>query len=82
MLYICGMSVKKTMTELGRISTEEFKRAKKLPAILVLDDVRSMQNVGSVFRTADSFLLEAIYLCGYTPQTSTSRYTKNSLRCY
>jgi len=54
------------MDELNRMSAEEFKKAEKLPIILVLDNVRSMNNVGSVFRTADAFLLEAIYLCGVT----------------
>ena len=52
------------ITELNRISTEEFKEAKKLPLIVVLDNVRSQYNVGSVFRTSDAFRVEAIYLCG------------------
>lgn len=52
------------ITELNRISTEEFKEAKKLPLIVVLDNVRSQFNVGSVFRTSDAFRVEAIYLCG------------------
>lgn len=59
---------KKLMDELGRKSVHEFHAAQKLPLVIVLDEVRSMHNVGSVFRTADSFLIEAIYLCGYTPQ--------------
>lgn len=59
---------KKLMDELGRKSVYEFHAAQKLPLVIVLDEVRSMHNVGSVFRTADSFLIEAIYLCGYTPQ--------------
>ena len=52
--------------ELKRKTIEEFKKAKKTPLIIVLDNVRSSYNVGSVFRTADSFLIEAIYLCGIT----------------
>ncbi len=52
--------------ELDRKSLEEFKEAKKTPIIVVLDNVRSLLNVGSVFRTADAFLVEAIYLCGIT----------------
>lgn len=56
------------MDDLGRMSVEEFKQAEKLPVIAVLDNVRSMNNVGSVFRTADAFLIEAIHLCGYTPR--------------
>lgn len=52
--------------ELKRKTIEEFKEAQKTPLIIVLDNVRSAYNVGSVFRTADSFLIEAIYLCGIT----------------
>jgi 23S rRNA (guanosine2251-2'-O)-methyltransferase len=53
--------------ELGRLSAGEFKRAAKTPVVIVLDDIRSAYNVGSVFRTADAFLIEAIFLCGFTP---------------
>ena len=56
------------MDGLNRKSVDEFKTADKFPVVVVLDNVRSMHNVGSVFRTADGFLLEAIYLCGYTPK--------------
>ena len=59
---------KLSMEDLGRMSMEEFKEAPKNPIVVVLDNVRSMHNVGSIFRTADAFLLEAIYLCGYTPR--------------
>ena len=52
--------------ELHRKSVDEFKQAAKTPIIIVLDNVRSLNNVGSVFRTADAFLVEAIYLCGIT----------------
>lgn len=62
------MMEKKTMAELNRKSQREYQDAVKIPLKVVLDEVRSMHNVGSVFRTADSFLLEGIYLCGYTPQ--------------
>ena len=54
------------MDELNRKSVEEFKRSDKTPVIAVLENIRSAYNVGSVFRTADAFLLEAIYLTGYT----------------
>ena len=54
------------ITELNRISIEEFKEADKLPLVVVLDDIRSLHNIGSVFRTADAFLIECIYLCGIT----------------
>ena len=52
--------------ELGRISVDEFKQAKKTPIIVVLDNIRSLNNIGSVFRTSDAFLIEKIYLCGFT----------------
>ncbi len=52
--------------ELGRLPVEAFRRSEKSPVILVLDDVRSLNNVGSVFRTADAFRVEKIYLCGIT----------------
>ncbi|HWB64484.1 MAG TPA: TrmH family RNA methyltransferase, partial [Chitinophagales bacterium] len=54
--------------ELGRLSTDEFRQSAKAPLVLVLDNVRSHLNVGSVFRTADAFLLEGICLCGITGQ--------------
>ena len=57
---------KLSMDELNRKSVEEFKESEKLPIIVVLENIRSAYNVGSVFRTADAFLLEAIYICGYT----------------
>lgn len=59
---------KLSMDELNRKTVDEFKGSAKIPVIVVLDNIRSMHNVGSVFRTADAFLLHAIYLCGYTPQ--------------
>ena len=52
--------------EMHRLSVEEFKEARKLPLIVVLDNVRSLYNVGSVFRSADAFRVEAVYLCGIT----------------
>jgi 23S rRNA (guanosine2251-2'-O)-methyltransferase len=57
---------KLSMDELNRLSVEEFKQSQKIPVIVVLENIRSAYNVGSVFRTADAFLLEAIYICGYT----------------
>lgn len=59
---------KLSMDDLGRMSKEAFKQAEKNTIVAVLDNIRSMHNVGSVFRTADAFLIEAICLCGYTPQ--------------
>ena len=54
------------ITEMGRLSAEEFKTAEKLPLVVVLDNVRSLHNIGSVFRTSDAFRVECIYLCGIT----------------
>jgi len=59
---------KLSMDELGRKSVNEFRQAEKMPVVVVLDNIRSMHNVGSVFRTADAFLIQGICLCGYTPQ--------------
>ncbi|WP_461534413.1 RNA methyltransferase [Sinomicrobium sp.] len=53
-------------SELGRLGVDEFKEAEKIPLILVLDNIRSLNNIGSVFRTADAFRVEKIYLCGIT----------------
>lgn len=61
------MSMRKLkITELNRMSAEEFKEADKLSLVVVLDDIRSLHNIGSVFRTADAFRIERIYLCGIT----------------
>ena len=53
-------------SELDRLSVDEFKRTEKTPIIIVLDNIRSLNNIGSVFRTSDAFLVEKIYLCGIT----------------
>lgn len=53
-------------SELDRLSVEDFKQTKKTPIIVVLDNIRSLNNIGSVFRTCDAFLVEKIYLCGIT----------------
>jgi len=55
-------------SELERLSTDEFKSANKTPLIVILDNIRSLNNIGSVFRTSDAFLIEKIYLCGITAQ--------------
>ncbi|MBI1781878.1 MAG: RNA methyltransferase [Sphingobacteriales bacterium] len=67
------------MEELNRKSVSEFKRSEKFPVVVVLDNIRSMHNVGSVFRTADAFLLQGIYLCGYTPQPPHRDINKTAL---
>lgn len=53
-------------SELDRLSVDEFKNTDKTPIIIVLDNIRSLNNIGSVFRTSDAFLIEKIYLCGIT----------------
>lgn len=65
--------------ELDRLSTEEFKKAEKTPVIIVLDNVRSMHNVGSVFRTCDAFRLQGLYLCGITAQPPDREINKSAL---
>jgi 23S rRNA (guanosine2251-2'-O)-methyltransferase len=66
-------------SELGRKSAEEFRSAEKLPIVVVLDNVRSAYNVGSVFRTADGFPIEAIYLCGITGHPPHKEISKTAL---
>lgn len=67
------------ITEMGRMNAEEFRASEKMPLVVVLDDVRSMYNVGSVFRTADAFRVEAIYLCGITAQPPHPEIHKTAL---
>jgi len=55
-------------SELGRLNVEDFKKTDKIPLIVILDNIRSLNNIGSVFRTSDAFLIEKIYLCGITAQ--------------
>ena len=64
---------------MNRLSVEEFKQADKLPLVVVLDDVRSMHNVGSVFRTGDAFRIEAVYLCGITSTPPNAEIHKTAL---
>ena len=65
--------------EMNRLSVDEFKQADKLPLVVVLDDVRSMHNVGSVFRTGDAFRIEAVYLCGITSTPPMAEIHKTAL---
>ena len=67
------------ITEMNRLTTEEFKEQTKTPLIVVLDNVRSLHNVGSVFRTADAFLVEAVYLCGITSTPPHAEIHKTAL---
>lgn len=66
-------------SELERKSIEAFKEADKTPIIIVLDDIRSLHNIGSVFRTADAFLIEKIYLCGITATPPNKEIHKTAL---
>ncbi len=66
-------------SELERKSIEDFKNAEKTPIIIVLDDIRSLHNIGSVFRTADAFLIEKIYLCGITATPPNKEIHKTAL---
>jgi tRNA G18 (ribose-2'-O)-methylase SpoU len=66
-------------SELNRKSVDDFKEAKKTPIIIILDDVRSLNNIGSVFRTADAFLIEKIYLCGITATPPNKEINKTAL---
>ena len=65
--------------ELNRISPEKFKEAQKLPLVIILDNVRSLNNVGSVFRTSDAFRIEKIYLCGITATPPNREIHKTAL---
>ena len=65
--------------EMHRLSVEQFKEAAKLPLIVVLDDVRSLHNVGSVFRTCDAFRVQAVYLCGITATPPNAEIHKTAL---
>ena len=66
-------------SELDRKSVSEFKEAKKTPIIVVLDNIRSLNNLGSVFRSADAFLIEKIYLCGITAKPPHKDIQKTAL---
>ena len=70
---------KLTTQEMGRMTTDEFKQAQKLPLVVVLDTVRSMHNVGAVFRTADAFRIDKIYLCGCTATPPNAEIHKTAL---
>ena len=70
---------KLTLDELNRLSVNAFRQAEKFPYCLILDDIRSLNNVGSVFRTADAFRAETLYLCGITGQPPHRDITKTAL---
>ena len=66
-------------SELGRISAQEFKQQSKTPLIVVLDNIRSLNNIGSVFRTCDAFLIEEVYLTGFTAKPPHREIQKTAL---
>jgi len=73
------MKRKLQSNELNRLTINDYKNAKKVPIIVVLDNIRSLSNIGSVFRTADAFRIEAIYLCGITAQPPHREIHKTAL---
>lgn len=73
------MNRKLKNSELDRLEVSEFKTAKKSPVIIILDNIRSLNNIGSVFRTSDAFLIQKIYLCGITAQPPHNDIRKTAL---
>ena len=73
------MNKKKLVTEMGRIDRDAFAQSRKLPLVVVLDNVRSLHNVGSVFRTSDAFRVECIMLCGITATPPSAEIHKTAL---
>lgn len=70
---------KLSLAELGRMSIEEHRQSKKLPVVVVLDNLRSQHNIGSIFRTADAFRLESVYLCGISATPPNREMHKTAL---
>ena len=73
------MNRKLANEELGRVDVEEFRQLEKHPIVVILDNVRSLNNIGSVFRTADAFAIKAIYLCGITAKPPHREINKTAL---
>ena len=70
---------KKTIRDLNRDTIEQYRRRQKLPLVVVLDNIRSLNNIGSVFRTSDAFLVDSIMLCGITAETPSPEIHKTAL---
>ena len=70
---------KKTIWDLNRVSVDEFRQSKKIPLTVVLDNVRSLNNIGSIFRTSDAFAVERILLCGITATPPSPEIHKTAL---
>ena len=68
-----------SLEELGRISLDEFHKSEKTPIVIVLDNIRSQHNIGSIFRTSDAFRIEKIYLCGITATPPSREIQKTAL---
>jgi len=79
LLYFVLMGKKLLNDELERLSIADYKKATKVPIIVILDNIRSLSNIGSVFRTADGFRIEAVYLCGITAQPPHREIHKTAL---
>lgn len=73
------MNRKLKTLELGRVDVPTYKATEKIPLVVVLDNIRSLNNIGSVFRTSDAFLVEAVYLCGITAKPPHRDITKTAL---
>lgn len=73
------MNRKLKLDELNRVSVEEYKSQNKLPVIVILDNIRSLNNIGSFFRTSDAFNIQAVYLCGITAQPPHREIQKTAL---
>lgn len=71
--------IKKTIWDMGRVSVDEFRAAPKIPLAIVLDNVRSLNNIGSIFRTADAFAVEEIILCGISAPPPSPEIHKTAL---
>jgi 23S rRNA (guanosine2251-2'-O)-methyltransferase len=78
-MIILATMKKLSMSQLNRLSPAEFKSSEKIPVVIVLDDVRSAYNVGSIFRTADAFRISAIYICGISARPPHKDITKTAL---
>jgi len=77
--YLCPMPRKIPNRELRRLTPEEFRKSPKMPVVVVLDNIRSRHNIGSVFRTSDAFAMEHIYLCGITACPPSAEIHKSAL---
>ncbi|GAA4443506.1 RNA methyltransferase [Ravibacter arvi] len=70
---------KLSLDSLNRLTVEDYREAKKFPLVVILDNIRSMNNVGAFFRTCDAFRIEKLFLCGYTPLPPHREITKSAL---